>query len=144
MNDANLDTEVINFDQDAILSEKPTGIECPTCKKLWRESELFFGAVGECQFAGCKNCGGMLFQQETFALLVAHLRAITPAPVKPPNPMDSAQLSVRRSCPTCDSTFETHSYAGPGNSVIDTCSTCHVIWFDSGELNNLVNAPGRR
>ena len=86
----------------------------------------------------------MLFQQETFAALIAHLRSIHPAIAKAPEPMDASQLGVRRVCPTCDAAFETHPYGGPGNSVIDTCAECHVIWLDAGELAKLVVAPGRR
>ena len=138
MNEANVSAE-IRFDQDAQLSEKPSGVFCPACR-----NELLIGTLKECQFAGCKHCGGMMFQQDTFASLIAHLRSVSPSLAKMPAPMDAKQLGVRRQCPTCGDTFETHPYAGPGNSVIDTCFDCRVVWFDHGELDNLVSAPGRR
>jgi Zn-finger nucleic acid-binding protein len=144
MNDMNRDTQVLCFDQDGQLSNTPSGVHCPKCQNIAREIELLIGVIKGCQFAGCKHCGGMLFQQETFAMLMGHLRASSPPPLKMPEPMDASQLNVRRRCPTCDAMFETHPYAGPGNSVIDTCITCHVVWFDHGELNKLVTAPGRR
>ena len=86
----------------------------------------------------------MLFQQATFAKLIEHLRSVTTLSSKIPDPMDASQLNAQRHCPTCEETFETHPYAGPGNSVIDTCFTCQVVWFDSGEFDKLVAAPGRR
>lgn len=61
-----------------------------------------------------------------------------------PKPLDTAQLQVKRLCPTCDHRMETHPYGGPGNSVIDTCIRCGLVWLDQGELNVLVRAPGRR
>lgn len=129
----------VGFDQDGQLSDKGAAIFCPACR-----CELSIGLMHECQFAGCKQCGGMMFQQQTFAMLIDHLRSINPQPKRMPKPMDASQMNVKRHCPTCDASLETHPYAGPGNSVIDTCPSCHVIWFDRGELNNLVSAPGRR
>ena len=37
----------------------------------------------------------------------------------------------------------TYQYMGPGNIVIDTCHEDDLIWLDYGELNKVVNAPGR-
>jgi Zn-finger nucleic acid-binding protein len=37
----------------------------------------------------------------------------------------------------------TYRYLGPGSIVIDTCHTCDLIWLEFGELNKVVNAPGR-
>jgi len=39
--------------------------------------------------------------------------------------------------------MENHLYLGPGNVVIDTCNSCNLIWLDYGELNKVVNAPGK-
>ena len=139
MNDLKTETEIRRFDQDGQLSDRAAGVTCPGCR-----GELLIGTLHQCQFAGCPKCGGMLFQQETFAMMIAHLRAANPEPAQMPEPMDASQLKVRRLCPTCDTMLETHPYAGPGNSVIDTCIHCQVIWFDAGELTKLVAAPGRR
>jgi Zn-finger nucleic acid-binding protein len=38
--------------------------------------------------------------------------------------------------------MDRHPYLGPGNVVIDTCSTCDLIWLDHGELTEMVDAPG--
>ena len=144
MNSENPDTQALCFDQDGLLSETPSGVHCPVCSHVSRESELYIGSLHGCQFAGCPHCGGMLFRQETFVSLITHLRASSPPPTKMPEPMDATQLNVRRQCPACHAMLETHPYAGPGNSVIDTCVTCQIVWFDQDELNKLVSAPGRR
>ena len=127
------------FDESGTLTDRATGVSCPVC-----QTELRIGAVGGCQFAGCSSCKGMLFQQEVFASLVRHLRAMKPDPQNIPMPLDPKQLNVRRLCPTCAQTFDTHAYGGPGNAVIDTCFQCGVIWFDQGEFTKLVDAPGKR
>ena len=46
-------------------------------------------------------------------------------------------------CSTCSTKMETFQYNGPGNIVIDTCHTCDLIWLDFGELQKVVNAPGK-
>ena len=127
------------FDQGGKVSAKVAGILCPTCR-----GPLRIGVVAGSQFAGCAACHGMLFQREVFARLVQHLRATTPDPKKRPQPMNPDELHVRRSCPTCNHTLETHPYGGPGNSVVDTCFACGIIWFDQGELTKLIEAPGPR
>jgi hypothetical protein len=86
----------------------------------------------------------MLIQQHVFATLIQHMRAKYNGPPELPTPMDASQLRVSRSCPACLETMETFPYAGAGNSVIDSCKECRLIWFDAGELNRLVKAPGRR
>jgi len=43
----------------------------------------------------------------------------------------------------CEGHMGTYQYLGPGNIVIDTCHDDDVIWLDFGELNKVVNAPGR-
>jgi Zn-finger nucleic acid-binding protein len=40
-------------------------------------------------------------------------------------------------------TFHFIPHDGPGNVVIDTCRRCDAVWLDSGELTQIVDAPGR-
>lgn len=77
-------------------------------------------------------------------MLIQHLRANSALPTGTPAPLDAEQLKVQRACPSCERVMETHAYAGPGNSVVDTCFPCGVIWFDHGEFTKLVRAPGKR
>ena len=37
----------------------------------------------------------------------------------------------------------THPYFGPGNVVIDSCEHCELVWLDFGELQQIVDAPGK-
>ncbi len=127
------------FDQGAVLTTRILGVGCPRC-----HVELRIGEVAGCEFAGCPQCRGMLFQQDAFGMLINHLRATTTMPPQVPTPIDLDELMVRSTCPACVLPLETHAYGGPGNSVIDTCIRCGLVWFDEGELDNLVRAPGKR
>ncbi len=127
------------FDQGGLLLDRPSGVACPNC-----DAELVIGKLQRCQFAGCPQCRGMLLQQDVFGMLIQHFRAASDAPREIPKPLDPNELSVRRTCPSCDRVLETHAYAGPGNAVVDTCFPCGMIWLDEGELTKLVRAPGKR
>jgi Zn-finger nucleic acid-binding protein len=37
--------------------------------------------------------------------------------------------------------MDTHSYAGPGNVIVDSCGDCFLIWLDRGELTRIAHAP---
>ena len=126
------------FDQGGVLLDRTSGVPCPNC-----HAELVIGDLASCQFAGCPQCRGMLFQQDVFGMLIQHLRASSTAPPAIPEPLNAEELDVRRTCPTCDKMLETHAYGGAGNAVVDTCFPCKLIWFDKGELTNLVRAPGK-
>lgn len=46
-------------------------------------------------------------------------------------------------CPRCDGTLKTETF---DDVQIDRCDTCHGIWLDAGELEEIIskeNAPGR-
>ena len=38
--------------------------------------------------------------------------------------------------------MEVHPYYGPGNVIIDSCTTCDFLWLDAGELRQISDAPG--
>jgi Zn-finger nucleic acid-binding protein len=38
--------------------------------------------------------------------------------------------------------MEVHPYYGPGNVVMDSCTTCDLVWLDVGELKQISEAPG--
>ena len=130
---------VVCFDEGGKTGDRQTGVACPNC-----QSELVIGEVRECQFAGCADCGGMLFKQDVFGMLIQHLRAERSSQSFIAKPIDFDDLKVRRLCPSCQTVMETHAYAGPGNAVIDTCFPCRLIFLDKGELTKLVETPGKR
>ncbi|MCC7353594.1 MAG: zf-TFIIB domain-containing protein [Anaerolineae bacterium] len=122
-----------------LLGVAPGEIKCPACRDI-----LFLASFNERpQGYQCRRCQGILLDRATFAEVVQARRAWASQPPDPPRPVNPKALKRRLRCPLCQRTMDTFLYYGPGNIVIDTCHTCHVIWLDYGELGRAVNAPGR-
>jgi Zn-finger nucleic acid-binding protein len=91
----------------------------------------------------CGQCRGVLLPRATFATVISARRAWATAPPAEPMPLDRQALGRALSCPSCGARFDTYPHYGPGNVVIDSCTRCDVIWLDFGEMQGLVDAPGR-
>jgi Zn-finger nucleic acid-binding protein len=121
-----------------VLDPLPFPLDCPICKEaLYRASIKTYPAMH------CKKCRGTLMQQFIFGEVVQYLRSRARGPADVPRKLDQRELSRFVHCPHCHQAMETHPYAGPGNIFIDTCAHCSLIWLDYGEINQIVNAPGR-
>ena len=126
-----------NIEGVRVLDDLPDSISCPICQEpLFRASINAFPALH------CKKCRGTLMQQLMFGEVVAYLRGRAKGPADRPRLLEVEELDRRIQCPNCYQIMETHPYAGPGNIVIDTCSSCTLIWLDHGEISQVVNAPG--
>jgi Zn-finger nucleic acid-binding protein len=91
----------------------------------------------------CAACRGVLLPRTIFAQVVHQRRAAARGPGSIAVPLDPAELRRTVTCPQCRQRMDVHPYYGPGNVIIDTCATCDAVWLDSGELGNIVDAPGR-
>jgi Zn-finger nucleic acid-binding protein len=122
-----------------VLGENPDGIKCPLCRITLNLASM------DNYFRGysCVKCQGLLFNRTRFREVVDIRRSKTQAPPEPYNTFDPAELNRKTECPICHQRMETFKYLGPGNIVIDTCHKDDLIWLDYGELEKVVNAPGR-
>jgi Zn-finger nucleic acid-binding protein len=91
----------------------------------------------------CTKCRGLLLPRETFAHVANTRRAWATTPPSEPVPLNRKDLARKLACPKCHRKFETFPHYGPGNVVIDNCTSCDVVWLDYGELQQIVDAPGR-
>jgi Zn-finger nucleic acid-binding protein len=91
----------------------------------------------------CNTCRGVLMPRDTFAGVINARRAWASSPPAEPVPFDRAELQRALSCPKCGGRFQTYPHFGPGNVVIDSCTTCDLVWLDFGEMRTIVDAPGR-
>jgi Zn-finger nucleic acid-binding protein len=91
----------------------------------------------------CAKCRGVLLPRETFAGVTNRRRAWATSPPVEPAPLDRHALIRQLTCPKCGGRFGTYPHLGPGNVVIDNCAGCDVIWLDFGEMQQIVDAPGR-
>jgi len=122
-----------------VLGENPQGIHCPHCQiplNLITYDDFFQGFQ-------CHLCQGLLFNRTTFREAIDFRRSRTKAPPDPISHFTLDELDRATYCPGCQEKMETFQYNGPGNIVIDTCHPCDLIWLDYGELQKVVNAPGR-
>ncbi len=91
----------------------------------------------------CTRCRGILLPRTSFAIVTQKRRAWATTPPAEPLPIDPDDLRRHLDCPACGRAFDTHPNAGPGNVVIDNCPRCDLIWLDFGEMQHIVDAPGR-
>lgn len=116
-----------------------TSRNCPLCRQ-----SLVEAVVGEREGEFCGGCRGVLVRTDDFRQIVQQLRADYTGADSRPAPVEPAALERRIACPACHVTMDVHPYYGPGNTVIDSCRGCGLVWLDSGELAAIERAPGRR
>jgi Zn-finger nucleic acid-binding protein len=91
----------------------------------------------------CERCRGVLLPRAVFSSVIEARRAFAVDPPTPPPPLDRRELQRQLACPDCRRRMEVHPYYGPGNIVIDSCSACNAIWLDHGEMQQIVDTPGK-
>lgn len=121
------------------FGENKEKIVCPVCRDPLNQVTFYDRYRGY----QCGTCRGILFNRKTFRKKVKERRASATTPAIIPERFESDELHRRVTCPKCKHEMSTHPYMGPGNIIIDTCEVCDYIWLDHGEINKVLNAPGR-
>lgn len=122
-----------------VILGSPCDLDCPTCG-----DPLVSALIDDSAVRACPGCYGVAISQPTFGQLVAARRAAYRGPDRRPVPIDPRDLRHDRECPVCREPMEVHPYYGPGNTVIDSCSSCRLVWLDVGELSAIEQAVGVR
>jgi Zn-finger nucleic acid-binding protein len=112
---------------------------CPVC-----DVNLQLGRVEECSVHYCEKCRGFLVSCDDFAEIVRVRRARRPGLHGEATPLDPEELKRTIACPLCRRRMDVHPHYGPGSVVIDSCSRCHAVWLDRGEIAAIERAPGMR
>lgn len=123
-------------DRVSVIGEE-IGHDCPVC-----QCELSEGLMDKHPVAFCEACRGVLIRNQDFCDTMRDRRAASAKIHAAPTPLDVEELKRRIACPICTKRMNIHPYHGPGNVVIDSCSECHLIWFDHGEIAAIEIAPG--
>ena len=122
-----------------VLAESKEPLPCPVCR-----TKLATAVLDDAHAVHyCQACRGVLLARGSFAQVIQHRRAWATDPPAPPVLLRKEELDRKVPCPKCAGTLLAHPYYGPGNVVIDSCTTCDLIWLDFGELKQIVDAPGR-
>lgn len=116
----------------------PSRLSCPICT-----DPLTVAAVSGQEVRYCPGCRGILASNATFGKIVAARRTELGSHLPIPEAFEQEELRRRVNCPRCSQTMEAHPYHAGGNAVIDTCSRCHLIWLDAGELAVIARYPAR-
>ncbi|GAB5444444.1 MAG: hypothetical protein Fues2KO_47930 [Fuerstiella sp.] len=126
---------------DRILSgEGAVEALCPCCEGVLEKGQAEGRPV-----LYCSRCYGFLLKNEHFGAIVRQRRAAREGrEAEAVRPLDARQYERQIRCPACRSFMEAHPYYGPGNVVIDSCSACHYVWLDHGELRTIERSEGGR
>jgi Zn-finger nucleic acid-binding protein len=122
-----------------IVAQLPDALDCPVCTTAMAHAVL----DNDHPIDFCVKCRGVLLPRRSFAEVTHRRRAWTMSPPAAPVPLDREALGRHLLCPRCGGRFDTYPYGGPGNVVIDGCARCDLIWLDFGEMDQIVDAPGR-
>ena len=122
-----------------IVGETPEALACVACRQPLTSAML--DETHSVRY--CRSCRGVLIERRSFAGVVEKRRAWATGTPEPPVPLNRQDLERKVRCPACTGPMTTHPYYGPGNVVIDGCETCELIWLDFGELEQIVDAPGK-
>jgi Zn-finger nucleic acid-binding protein len=117
-----------------VLQEALDELVCPVCK-----TGMSLASISDHRVLHCTNCRGVYVANTTFRQIVDTLRSESNGPGTP-QPIDLKEYERSVDCPACERRMKTHPYYGPGAVVIDSCSACHMIWLDHGELKVIVDA----
>jgi Zn-finger nucleic acid-binding protein len=123
---------VVDFGHDA-------GIDCPVCQQ-----RLTSALLDDQRAAYCSGCRGVLLNDEVFAHTVRARRARFRGQEHSPTPIHPEAFERKLHCGRCRRPMQTHPYYGPGNTVIDSCYPCGLVWLDAGEITQIEVAVGRR
>ena len=122
-----------------VLARRDDARTCAVCSGPLAESLLDRAHSVEY----CERCRGVLMARRTFAEVITRRRAWATGPPTPAIPLDRVELERVINCPACHARMEVHPYFGPGNVVMDSCGACDLVWLDFGEMQQIVDAPGR-
>ena len=114
--------------------DENTEYQCPVCRETLKK-----GFVGTKEILFCENCKGLLIKSNDLAGIISETPSLqNQAKIKTLHKITQEELQREIFCPICGKKMDTHPYYGPGHVVIDSCPACYQIWFDAGELTQII------
>ena len=131
--------QTVEADGIRVVGTPASAPACPVCRTAMAHALL----DEDHPVDFCTRCRGVLLPRQSFARVVHKRRAWATEPPAEPVPLHRAALTRELACPKCRRRFDTYPHYGPGNVVIDNCTSCDLVWLDFGEIQQIVEAPGR-
>jgi Zn-finger nucleic acid-binding protein len=120
------------------LGLEPAGtsdyLKCPRCKL---DFEVFRGGSG--RLRDCSRCGGQFVEHPLLRELIERREvygSVAPRVFRKANPLRDPVRYLP--CPECRAMMTRRNFGGASGVIVDVCSR-HGIWFDVGELPNVLS-----
>lgn len=125
---------IANQDGVGLLGEVSSHI-CPVCDK-----PLVSAVVQNIPILSCPDCRGNLISQLKLIPILRRSQPANPLSGDTQNNPNRTEFTREYLCPSCRKGMTVYNYGGPGNIVIQGCSSCQQIWLDYGELGRMISA----
>jgi Zn-finger nucleic acid-binding protein len=88
----------------------------------------------------CNNCKGVWFDSGELELLLKSYSLEEPKTFLDGifNSQEAASSEKKRNCPVCDHKMKKTAIGGQPEILIDICRDNHGLWFDGGEVTQLI------
>ncbi len=88
----------------------------------------------------CLSCGGVWFDSGELELLIESMKKNDTSAVKELfTPVEADSVEKKRKCPICSKKMSKATICTQPLVLIDTCPRGEGLWFDSGELEQVVS-----
>lgn len=111
---------------------------CPKCRHVmivveYKKIELDY----------CTNCFGVWFDAGELELMLgmAGLKNGVPSMATTLNSPEARTTEEKRRCPICSQRMRKTAIGQEPKVLIDVCPTGDGLWFDGGEINQLISTP---
>ncbi|MCX6004499.1 MAG: zf-TFIIB domain-containing protein [Chloroflexi bacterium] len=114
-------------------------MKCPSCK-----STAIVIEYEKIELDYCAGCGGLWFDKGELELLLDSIeqgtarKYVADMLAQP----EAETREEKRKCPICNRAMKKTLIGGNAKIMIDACSLGHGLWFDGGELNQLLDCIG--
>jgi len=117
---------------------KVVDMACPRC-----DARLHVRKYAQLDVDECDQCGGMFISPAMLDTIVASRDAPTGLHLALPKRSYAQETAVHYvRCPQCTKTMNRRMFGRISGVVVDVCRD-HGVWFDSGELNEVIAWIGR-
>jgi Zn-finger nucleic acid-binding protein len=108
---------------------------CPVCKY-----DMLVVEYHNIELDYCNSCRGVWFDSGELGLLFKSYGLEEPKAFLDSifNPQEAASTEKKRNCPVCSHKMKKTTVGGQPEILIDVCSDKHGLWFDGGEVTQLI------